>query len=343
MVLDPENTPEPEPAAGGGATEPAKEGTMQRWRGIDSAPGGWGRSVVTIGVFDGVHRGHQQIIGHAVKRARERGLRSVVVTFDPHPSEVVRPGSHPAMLTEPARKAELIEALGVDALCVIPFTLEFSRLAAEAFVHDVLAGGLGIRHAVVGYDFRFGYQAAGDAAVLAALGDEYGFGVTVVEPVTWRGEVCSSSRIRKAVAVGDVVLAHDLLGHPFIVQGRVVRGDRRGRDLGYPTANLRPPCKRVLWPKPGIYSVRAAWERAPQPLWRDAVASLGVRPTFGGTDLLLEVHLLDRAAELYGERLCCAFIERLRDEQAFASVEELKAQMAADCASARDALASAES
>lgn len=316
---------------------------MQIHRAYWSLPKGALFGVVAIGNFDGVHRGHRALIKAARARARELDAPLGVVTFEPHPREVLTPETAPPRITPLRLKAQLLAELGVEHLFALPFADWMRTKTPEAFVHDVLAGGLGIRHAVVGYDFRFGYQAAGDAAVLAALGDEYGFGVTVVEPVTWRGEVCSSSRIRKAVAVGDVVLAHDLLGHPFIVQGRVVRGDRRGRDLGYPTANLRPPCKRVLWPKPGIYSVRAAWERAPQPLWRDAVASLGVRPTFGGTDLLLEVHLLDRAAELYGERLCCAFIERLRDEQAFASVEELKAQMAADCARARDVLASAES
>ncbi len=140
---------------------------MQRWRGYQAAPGGWGRSVVTIGVFDGVHRGHQAIIGHAVKRARELGVQSVVVTFDPHPAEVVRPGSHPAVLTEPARKAELIEALGVDVLCVVPFTLEFSRLPAEAFVHDVLVEHLHAALVVVGENFRFGHKAAGDVALLS--------------------------------------------------------------------------------------------------------------------------------------------------------------------------------
>ena len=153
---------------------------MQRWRGYDAAPVGWGRSVVTIGVFDGVHRGHQATIGHAVKRARELGVQSVVVTFDPHPAEVVRPGSHPAVLTEPARKAELIEALGVDVLCVVPFTPEFSRLPAEAFVHDVLVEHLHAALVVVGENFRFGHRAAGDVALLERLGPH-------VRLRAWRG------------------------------------------------------------------------------------------------------------------------------------------------------------
>ena len=150
----------------------------------------------------------------------------------------------------------------------------------EQFVHDVLAGGLGVRHVVVGFDFRFGHRRAGDADLLAALGREYGFGVTLIEPVAWRGEVCSSSRIRAAIIRGDVALARDLLGHPFLVEGRVVEGDRRGRELGYPTANVRP-ARRGLWPADGIYAVRAAWDKEPS-VWHDAVASVGVRPTFGG-------------------------------------------------------------
>src|SRR5947208_1981644 len=147
---------------------------MQRWRGYDAAPSGWGRSAITIGVFDGVHRGHQEIIGHTVKRARDLGVQSVVVTFDPHPAEVVRPGSHPAILTQPARKAELIEALGADVLCVIPFTPEFSRLSAEQFVHDVLVEHLHCALVVVGENFRFGHKAAGDEALLTRLGRTFG-------------------------------------------------------------------------------------------------------------------------------------------------------------------------
>src|SRR5919112_3770803 len=180
---------------------------MQRWRGYDAAPGGWGRSVVTIGVFDGVHRGHQQIIGHAVKRAGELGVQSVVVTFDPHPSEVVRPGSHPAVLTEPARKAELIEGLGVDVLCVIPFTLEFSRLSAETFVHDVLVEHLHAAVVVVGENFRFGHRAAGDVDLLNRLGRTFGFTVDDAALVAAGRTVFSSTYIRSCIDAGDVTAA----------------------------------------------------------------------------------------------------------------------------------------
>src|SRR3954467_702032 len=176
---------------------------MQRWRGYEAVPGGWGRSVVTIGVFDGVHRGHQAIIGHTVKLARDRGLQSVVMTFDPHPAEVVRPGSHPAVLTGPARKAELVEGLDVDALCVIPFTPDFSRLPAEAFVHDVLVERLHVAAGVGGGKFRFGPRAAGDTALLERLGRSFGYAVDQAPLVSEGQTVYSSTYIRACVDAGD--------------------------------------------------------------------------------------------------------------------------------------------
>jgi riboflavin kinase / FMN adenylyltransferase len=293
----------------------------------------WG-AVVAIGNFDGVHRGHRVLIETARQQAGLLGAPLGVVTFEPHPREVLTPQNAPPRLTPFRVKARLL----VEHLVVMAFNDALRRKPPDAFVHDVLAGGLGIRHAVVGYDFRFGYRAEGDAERLASLGREHRFGVSRIEPVTWGGRLCSSSRIRAAVAAGDVALARDLLGHPFIVEGRVVAGDRRGRELGCPTANLRPPAKPALWPPAGIYAVRgrAAGRREG---WRDAVASLGWRPTFDGRDLVLEVHLFDYQAELYGQWLCCAFVERLRDEERFESVEALRAQMARDCVRARTVLA----
>jgi riboflavin kinase / FMN adenylyltransferase len=297
----------------------------------------WG-TVVAIGNFDGVHRGHRVLIETARRRAGVLEAPLGVVTFEPHPREVLSPENAPPRLTPFRVKARLLADLGVEHLFVIAFNQTLRQKSPEAFVHDVLAGGLGIRHAVVGYDFRFGYRAAGDVERLEMLGQDYRFGVSRVEPVTWDGEVCSSSRIRAAVEAGEVALARDLLGHPFMIEGRVVAGERRGRELGYPTANLRPPARRVLWPPAGIYAVRA---RAPDrgEDWRDAVASLGWRPTFDGRDLVLEVHLFDYGAELYDQWLCCAFIERLRDEERFESVEALRSQMARDCIRARTVLA----
>jgi riboflavin kinase / FMN adenylyltransferase len=311
---------------------------MQIHRGYwNLARDAWG-TVVAIGNFDGVHRGHRVLIETARRRAGLLGAPLGVVTFEPHPREVLTPENAPPRLTPFRVKARLLADLGVEHLFVIAFNDALRQKSPEAFVHDVLAGGLGIRHAVVGYDFRFGYRAAGDVERLEMLGQDYRFGITRVEPVTWAGEVCSSSRIRAAVEAGEVALARDLLGHPFMVEGRVVAGDRRGRELGYPTANLRPPENRVLWPSAGIYAVRA---RAPDrdEDWRDAVASLGWRPTFAGRDLVLEVHLFDYEADLYGQWLCCAFIRRLRDEERFESVEALRIQMARDCIRARTVLA----
>jgi riboflavin kinase/FMN adenylyltransferase len=306
---------------------------MQRWRGYDRVPGGWGRSVVTIGVFDGVHRGHQEIIGHAVKQARERGLQSVVVTFDPHPAEVVRPGSHPAVLTEPGRKAELIEALGADALCVVPFTPEFSRLSPEAFAHDVLVEHLYAAAVVVGENFRFGHRAAGDVALLTALGHRFGFTVTVPPLVTTDGTVFSSTYIRACVAAGDVAAAAAALGRPHRLEGVVVRGDRRGRALGFPTANLLHG-RYAAVPADGIY---AAWCRRRGERHMAAV-SIGTNPTFSGQERRVEAYLLDFDDDLYGERLALDFVAQLREQRTYQAVGPLVAQIREDVAQARLAL-----
>ncbi|GAA4702520.1 bifunctional riboflavin kinase/FAD synthetase [Phytohabitans rumicis] len=306
---------------------------MQRWRGYEAVPSGFGRSVVTIGVFDGVHRGHQATIGHAVERARDLGLKSVVVTFDPHPSEVVRPGTHPAVLTEPRRKAELIEALGVDVLCVVPFTLDFSRLPPEAFVHDVLVEHLHAAVVVVGDNFRFGHKAAGDGALLRSLGRTFGYAVEDSALVTSGGTIFSSTYIRACVAAGDVRAAGEALGRPHRVEGVVVRGDQRGRTLGFPTANyLTGPHTSI--PADGVY---AGWvirrgERLP------AAASVGTNPTFAGEDRRVEAHILDFDDDLYGERLELEFVENLRGQVKFDGVEPLIAQIKQDVALTRTVL-----
>jgi riboflavin kinase/FMN adenylyltransferase len=308
---------------------------MQRWRGYDAAPGGWGRAVVTIGVFDGVHRGHQEIIGHTVKRAHELGVQSVVVTFDPHPSEVVRPGSHPPILTEPARKAELIEALGVDVLCVVPFTLEFSRLTAEAFVHDVLVSHLHAALVVVGENFRFGHRAAGDIDLLRRLGRTFGFAVEDAPLVADESAVYSSTYIRSCVDAGDVTAAARALGRPHRIEGVVVRGDRRGRDLGFPTANLLTGAYTAV-PADGVYAawlVRGRDQRLP------AAVSIGTNPTFSGRERRVEAYVLDFDGDLYGERLSLDFVAHLREMRAYAGAEPLVAQIRDDVARTREILA----
>jgi riboflavin kinase / FMN adenylyltransferase len=311
---------------------------VQRWRGVESAPAGWGRSVVTIGVFDGVHRGHQSIIGHAVAVARGLGIASVVVTFDPHPSEVVRPGSHPAVLTGAGRKAELIQALGVDVLCVLPFTLEFSRLSAETFVHDVLVEHLHASVVVVGENFRFGHRAAGDVALLGRLGRTFGFTVDG-SPLVSSGQaspVVSSTYIRSCVDAGDVGAAAVALGRPHRLEGVVVRGDGRGRELGFPTANLLPSAHAAV-PADGVY---AAWlVRREGPPLRAAV-SIGTNPTFSGRERRVEAYALDFTGDLYGERLALDFVTRLREMRRYDGIEPLVAQIEQDVLDTRAALPS---
>ncbi len=313
---------------------------MQRWRGVDAAPPGWGRSVVTIGVFDGVHRGHQMIIGHTVRRAKELGMSSVVVTFDPHPAVVVRPGSHPAVLTESGRKAELIEELGVDVLCVIPFTVDFSRLGPETFVHDVLVEHLHASAVVVGENFRFGHKAAGDVGLLERLGRTFGFTVEGAPLVgSAPASVVSSTYIRSCVDAGDVAEAAAALGRPHRLEGIVVRGDARGRKLGFPTANLAVSAHAAV-PADGVY---AAWlvRRGHAPA--RAAVSIGTNPTFSGRERRVEAYVLDFDEDLYGERLGLDFVARLREQRRYDGIEALVDQIRADVDQARATLTDPES
>lgn len=305
---------------------------MQRWRGLEDVPSDWGRSVVTIGSYDGVHRGHQRVIGQAVEIARERGLPSVVVTFDPHPSEVVRPGSHPPLLTPHHRRARLMEDLGVDAVLILPFTLEFSRLDASDFVRQVLVDALRAQVVVEGRNFRFGHKATGNVELLERLGAQYDF--TVVEPelFTDGDTVFSSTVVRGRVADGDVDAARVVLGRPHRVEGVVVRGDQRGRELGYPTANLETLPYTAI-PGDGVY---AGWlvvgdERLP------AAISVGSNPTFDGTERRVEAYALDRTdLDLYGVHVSVEFLAWLRGMEKFDSIEALLERMADDVKRARD-------
>jgi riboflavin kinase / FMN adenylyltransferase len=315
---------------------------MHRWRGLDAVPAGWGRSVVTIGVFDGVHRGHQQILGHAVKQARAMGVPAVVVTFDPHPSEVVRPGSHPAVLTEAGRKADLMAALGIDAMCVIPFTLAFSHLSAETFAHDILVDALHARLVVVGENFRFGHRAAGDVALLSRLGRTFGFRVEAASLVgseaTNGGEtVYSSTYIRSLIAAGDVAGAAAALGRPHRLEGVVVRGDQRGRQLGFPTANLMTGQYAAV-PADGIYAARVGWGHSgPTGLEavRMAAVSVGTNPTFSGRERTVEPYILDFDGDIYGERLVIDFVARLREQRTYTELSALIEQIDDDVAQTR--------
>jgi riboflavin kinase/FMN adenylyltransferase len=306
---------------------------VQRWRGYEAAPGGWGRSVVTIGVFDGVHRGHQQIIRYAAARAADLGVPSVLVTFDPHPSEVVRPGSHPAVLTEQPRKAELVEALGVDVLCVVPFTSTFSKLTAERFAHEVLVEYLHAQLVVVGENFRFGHKAAGDVELLSRLGSRFGFACEPAPLVVEGDTVFSSTYIRSCVDAGDVVAAAAALGRPHRLEGVVVKGDQRGRELGFPTANLLCGPHAAI-PADGVY---AAWLHV-RGRTHSAAVSIGTNPTFAGRERRVEAFVLDFEGDLYGERVSLDFVAHLREMRKYEGPEKLVEQIALDVEQTRAVL-----
>lgn len=315
---------------------------MQRWRGLDEIPAGWGRCVVTIGVFDGLHRGHQQIVARARAVAGELGLPTVLVTFTPHPSEVVRPGSHPPQLTTNTRKAELADELGVDVVVFVPFTLKFSTLSPEEFLHQAVVAELHAAAVVVGENFRFGHRAAGTVATLADLGRRWGFAAEGVTLLVEGGRPISSTYIRSCVEAGDLDAAAHALGRPHRLDGVVVRGAQRGRDLGYPTANVRPAPFAAV-PADGIYAGRVirldergnTLEGAPA---LPAAISVGSNPTFDGRFRSVEAFVLDFDADLYGQNLGVEFVHRLRGMARFDSVPALIEQMADDVARTRQVL-----
>lgn len=315
---------------------------MQRWHGLDAVPPGWGHCVVTIGVFDGVHRGHAEIIGRAVAIARERGLPSVLVTFVPHPSEVVRPGTHPPVLTTIVRRAELVEQLGVDVFCALPFTLDFSRMAPDEFVHQALVERLHASAVVVGENFRFGHRAAGDVPLLRRLGSQWGFTAHGIPLLTDDGTTLSATFVRSCVQAGDVRAATAALGRPHRVDGVVEQGDRRGRELGYPTANLRTDQWTAV-PADGVYAGRVfrldEWGRTrPDGPLAAAAISVGTNPTFDVRQRRVEAYLLDFDGDLYGASLGIEFVERLREQERFDSVDALVAQMRRDVDRTRELL-----
>jgi riboflavin kinase / FMN adenylyltransferase len=310
---------------------------VHRWQGLEDVPDGWGACVVTIGVFDGVHRGHQRIVGRAAEIGAQLSLPVVVITFDPHPDEVVRPGSHPPFLGTSRRRAELLAGLGVDAVCMLPFTYEFSQLGPDEFVRAVLVDRLHAAAVVVGENFRFGHRAAGDVALLAELGEKYEFTVEGVALLADDGVIIASTRIRELLAAGDVAGAARDLGRPHRVEGVVVRGHQRGRGLGFPTANLETLPHAAI-PADGVY---AGWlasldaggsevERWP------AAISVGTNPTFDGLERSVEAHALDRDdLDLYGAHVAVDFAARLRGMVRFGSADDLVVQMRLDVDAAR--------
>lgn len=313
---------------------PQEEEDVQVWHGLDEVPRDLDGSVVTIGVFDGVHRGHRAVVGRAVERARVLGVPAVVVTFEPHPVAVLRPDGAPPRVSTLGHRLALLDGIGVDAVLVLPFDRERAAQSAEDFVTDVLVGALHARAVVVGEDFRFGHRASGDLDLLAGVGAEHGLDAEGVSPVG-DGERWSSTLVRRHVLAGDVTAAAQVLGRPPRVEGEVVHGDHRGREIGYPTANL-DVADGDLVPADGVYAgwlVRADGDRLPTAI------SIGTNPTFDGVTRRVEGYVLDRTdLDLYGERVALDVVERLRDTLRFDSVEALVEQMRADVDRARELL-----
>lgn len=296
------------------------------WRAM---PPEWKGGVVALGNFDGVHRGHQALLAQAQKPAGALGAPLLALTFEPHPRGFFVPDTGPFRLTLAPAKTRLLAEHGVQAVLAQHFDAAFAALPAEAFVGDVLLKGLGARHVVCGYDFTFGARRSGNVERLRAEGKARGFGVTVLDPVMREGEIYSSTRIREALRAGMVSEAAQLLGHPWEIEGMVELGDQRGRTIGFPTANV--DLGQHLRPRFGVYAVRALVDG----VWRDGVANLGRRPTFGKLKENFEVHLFDFAGDLYGKTLRVAMVDFIRPEMKFEGLDQLKAQIAADGEAAR--------
>ena len=293
-------------------------------------------TVLTVGTFDGVHRGHQDVLARLSARARERGLRSLLVTFDPHPLEVVNPDAAPPLLTPGREKLAALAESGVDYVAVVPFTRALASYEASQFVDLVLRDRLRMRELFIGHDHGFGRERAGDVRVLQALGAERGFDVDVVEPVSATdGHPVSSTAIRRAVAGGDLQRAALGLGRPYTATGSVVHGEKRGRLLGFPTLNVALPSPRKLLPPEGVYAVRVYTPIGAH----GGMLNLGPRPTFGDATRSLEAHLFDVEGDWYGQTVQVEFAARLRDTRRFDGVEALTAQLLRDAQHARRALA----
>lgn len=307
---------------------------MELYEGLDQLPASSPCPVVTIGIFDGVHLGHQLIFRRVVERAREVEGTSVAVTFRPSPRQVLNPDVPADLLTTFPQKCALLEQMGLDAVLVIPFTRDFSRTPPEDFITNVIHLRVGAREIFVGHDFAFGRGRKGTIALLKDEAARLEIAVTVVGPVTAGGEPVSSSAIREALRSGDPQEAAELLGRPFSLAGSVVEGYRGGRELGFPTANIRVG-QEMLIPADGVYAIRVLWRGT----WYDGVANVGTSPTFPGRPLRVEVHLFDVTATLYDEVLEVAFFARLREERRFPSAEALAEQIRQDAEQARALLA----
>jgi riboflavin kinase / FMN adenylyltransferase len=302
---------------------------MRIVRGLPPVPPEAPPSAVALGVFDGVHLGHRAILGLAVSHAADADMRSVACTFDPHPMEILHAGRAPLLITTLEERLALIDACGLDATVVLPFTAELAAMEPEAFVNDVLVRRLGARDVVVGFNHRFGRGARGDAAMLRSLGERLGFRTHVAEPLMVDGVAVSSTEIRGALQRGDLALASRLLGRSYTLSGAIGHGAGRGRTLGFPTANVVPT--RPVLVAPGVYACTAEVAGRKE----RAVVNVGVRPTFGETTLAGEAYLLDFSGDIYGQTMTLTFVSRIREERRFPSVDALAAQIEADAAEAR--------
>jgi riboflavin kinase/FMN adenylyltransferase len=294
-------------------------------------------SCVTIGNFDGVHKGHQRLIELACSRAKSQGLVSVVVTFDPHPLQVLRKGAAPPFITLTKQKLELISQYGPQVCLLLPFTMDMARLSPEEFVRTYLVDGLKMQEMIIGYDYHLGKGRAGNFETLTQLGVTYGFSVDRLDPVSIDDAVVSSTRIRDLVQMGRVWPVRSLLGRFYQVSGQVVRGmNRGGRLLGFPTANLK--LVDELFPKPGVYAI---WVEARGEVHM-GVANIGKNPTFGNDALSVEAHILDFSGDLYDTDIRVHFVQRIRDERKFSGIDELKARIAKDVELGRQILSQPE-
>lgn len=293
-------------------------------------------SVVTVGTFDGVHVGHQALVRYLVRRAEEQGGCSVVVTFNPHPREVVRSEAVP-LLTTVEERAAVLERLGVDRFILIEFTKVFSLLSPEAFVEDVLVAQVGLKEIVIGYDHGFGRGRQGDAELLERLGAQHNFTVDVIPAQEVAAHVVSSSEIRQLLESGDVKRATEMLGRYYELTGTVIHGDQRGRTIGYPTANIIVSNPRKVVPMQGVYAVQVTI--LGETTAHGGMMNIGQRPTFDGDGIHLEVHLFDYDGDLYERELRVEFVERIRDESKFSGVEALVEQLSRDATRSKAALA----
>jgi riboflavin kinase/FMN adenylyltransferase len=303
--------------------------------GTDRVPPEARGAVLALGNFDGVHRGHQALIGHALAEAKRLGRPAGVLLFEPHPREFFHPGAAHFRLTPLDEKLAVLDEMGLDLAVVVPFDARLANLDAGRFIEEILIGALAVAHVVVGYHFFFGRNRGGSAETVRLAGEAHGFGVTIVEPVADRGEPFSSTAIRLALAEGDVKGAAELLGRPWRVRGPVIGGAQRGTGLGFPTANVALPKGTALGH--GIFAVRVKLDGRPLL----GAAYLGTRPTFDDGMPVLEVFLFDFDEKIYGRDIEVSFIDKVRDDRKFASAEELVRQMEADCAKARAILAAA--